>query len=299
MLHSPPFPSGTLWPAVLDRWNHAVATHALRPIETEQQTFEDGGINFQVRQVSSLGQKAAARTSAARVTADPFAPYDPDLFVADANDSHVVLLNKYPVIAYHLLIVTRRFEDQQRLLTPSDFDALAVCMAELDGLAFYNGGVEAGASQAHKHLQIVPPLGNGRNRAPIDPLLLAALSATATPERIPRLPFAHRFAPLDATRFGDPGRAAAMLEERYRSLCVSLAIASADWSTGGQGAPYNLLATRDWMLLVPRTRESAYDISINALGFAGSLFVRDEQQLRIVQRSGPLALLRAVTPTSD
>jgi sulfate adenylyltransferase (ADP) / ATP adenylyltransferase len=62
-----------------------------------------------------------------------------------------------------------------------------------------------------------------------------------------------------------------------------------------QSAPYNLLLTREWMLLVPRTRESVEGISMNALGFAGSLFVRDEAQMRVVLDRGPMALLRAVT----
>jgi ATP adenylyltransferase len=48
------------------------------------------------------------------------------------------------------------------------------------------------------------------------------------------------------------------------------------------------------MLLVPRSAEHAHRISLNALGFAGSLFVRDAAQLEIVRRIGPMALLRAV-----
>ena len=44
----------------------------------------------------------------------------------------------------------------------ADFDALARGLAAIDGLAFYNGGTVAGASQPHKHLQLVPvPLGVG------------------------------------------------------------------------------------------------------------------------------------------
>jgi ATP adenylyltransferase len=61
-----------------------------------------------------------------------------------------------------------------------------------------------------------------------------------------------------------------------------------------QSMPYNLLATRRWMLLVPRSAEHAHGISLNALGFAGSLFVRDAAQLETVRWIGPMALLRAV-----
>ena len=86
------------------------------------------------------------------------------MFVADISPTHVCLLNKFNVIDHHLLVVTRAFEEQDAAINAADFAALWVCMAEVDGLAFYNGGKLAGASQRHKHLQIAPlPWGPGRS----------------------------------------------------------------------------------------------------------------------------------------
>ena len=62
-----------------------------------------------------------------------------------------------------------------------------------------------------------------------------------------------------------------------------------------QSAPYNLLLTRRWLMLVPRTREHFERISINAMGFAGSLFVRDGEELGRVEAVGPLTILQAVS----
>jgi len=62
-------------------------------------------------------------------------------------------------------------------------------------------------------------------------------------------------------------------------------------------APYDLLVTRDWMLLVPRSRECFHAISINALGFAGSFFVRTESDLRLLRDEGPMAALASVACT--
>jgi len=61
-----------------------------------------------------------------------------------------------------------------------------------------------------------------------------------------------------------------------------------------RGAPYNLLVTRDFMLLVPRSREHARGISMNALAFAGSLFVKDPAALELVRAVGPVRLLNEV-----
>jgi len=62
-----------------------------------------------------------------------------------------------------------------------------------------------------------------------------------------------------------------------------------------QSMPYCFLTTREWMLLVPRTQESFADISLNALAFAGSLFVRNEEQLERLRATGPMNALRTVT----
>jgi ATP adenylyltransferase len=46
------------------------------------------------------------------------------------------------------------------------------------------------------------------------------------------------------------------------------------------------------MLLVPRSRELFDSVQVNSLGFAGSMFVRDEAQMQVLKRAGPMAVLR-------
>ena len=53
------------------------------------------------------------------------------------------------------------------------------------------------------------------------------------------------------------------------------------------GTPYNLLATRDWTMIVPRTQECFGPISLNSLAFAGSLLVKNREQLRARALRGP------------
>jgi ATP adenylyltransferase len=47
-------------------------------------------------------------------------------------------------------------------------------------------------------------------------------------------------------------------------------------------------------MLVPRSREACEGIEVNALGFAGSILVRDRRHLETVRLQGPIAILRAV-----
>lgn len=283
---------GTLWSAIVRQTAHALARGALRPIETVQVALADSGVRFVVRQVSSLVRKPSVPPSSPQPFADPFLPHDPDLFVADISATHFALLNKFNVIDHHLLIVTRAFEPQDALLDLDDFTAWFACLSEFDGLGFYNGGREAGASQPHKHLQIMPlPLGDAGEALPIGPLIEAA-TFDGWIGTLPGLPFRHAFARLAPASFA---QAAARALQRYRMLLDAVGLSAVD--VGGrahQCAPYNLLVTPEWMLLVPRSAEKADGIAVNALGFAGSLFVRDAQQLEAVRHIGPMALLRHV-----
>jgi ATP adenylyltransferase len=288
----PPLPAA---PALLARAlvaarRRALGQGALRPIETQEEVLEDRGVRFLVWRVSSLAAKDAVRATeggAARAAANPFLPFDPALFVADVSETHVALLNKFPVLDHHLLLVTRAFVPQEALLDAQDHAALALALAAIDGLAFYNGGRAAGASQDHKHLQLVPlPLASESPSPPI----AARLEGDA-----PALPFAHAFARLDPAVFARPPEAAEALRAAYGRLLAACGIGALAGRDGPrQSAPYNLLATRRWMLFVPRSAERFEGISINALGFAGSFFVRDRGELERLRRAGPMAALCAV-----
>lgn len=287
---------GTLAASLAGATCRAIAAGALRPIDTEAHLVEDSGVRFLVRVASSLARKdaeLAKRVGQERDDGrafDPFLPYEEAMFVADVSDTHVALLNKFNVIEHHLLIVTREFVHQEEWLDLADFRALDACLAELPSLGFYNGGVVAGASQPHKHLQLVPlPMAPDGPAVPIEPLL-GGRGAIGVLDQLDPLPFAHRFVRLDPDRdLRDPEVATRELT-LYRSGLEALGL-------GGPrpSGPYNLLVTREWMLLVRRGAEHFRDVSINALGFAGSLFVRDETRLRDVIETGPMNVLRAVS----
>lgn len=269
----------------------ALQSGALQPIRTEQSWLDDGPFRFSVRWVSSLALKDRARVDTV-IRRDPgfnpFLPPEPELTVAELGAAHLVVLNKFPVIDRHLLIVTRAFEDQRAPLTQADFDALAAIVATHGGLGFYNGGRVAGASQSHKHLQWVPDAA-----AALDAFLPPDLPAA--PCANPALPWAHAFVRL--ARDGHAARApgGASLAAAYGQACRMLGLPSA----ADPMPPYNLLVSREALLLVPRTREKWADVSVNSLAYAGSLFVRDREQIDRLRAHGPLAVLSSVSRQAD
>lgn len=268
------------------------ASGTLQPIRTQHVIVNDGGFDFTVRWVSSLAQKDTARVAAA-VRRDPdfnpFLPPEPELTVARLGSAHIALLNKFPVIDRHLLIVTRAFENQTTPLSIDDFTALAEVMVPLGGLGFYNGGMKAGASQRHKHLQWIPGTAGSARLSPF-----TALLPDDTPDghaiTNPQLFWKHAFVHLPAQGVQASTAFGMQLHAAFHCACAALGIDA----THDPMPPYNLLVDGRWMVVIPRKREDCDHISVNALGFGASLFVRHPEQIEIVKRIGPLNLLASV-----
>lgn len=278
---------GTLWQSVLDSTEHAIECGVLAKIPTRVEHIEERGIRFQVHIVQQLERKHVEGITQRQCGTNPFLPYDENMFVANVTDTHVCLLNKFNVMDHHLLMVTREFEHQETLLNARDFEAMWLCLREFEGLAFYNSGTISGASQPHKHLQQVPlPLGGCAECTPIDSLV-AGTPVDGFFGTLPSFDFSHiltRVSHIDASTVDEAARET---EQTYLEMLREM------YSAATPG-PYNLLATREWMLLVPRSVEHYESISVNALGFAGSLLARDERELELIRQRGPLGVLEDV-----
>jgi sulfate adenylyltransferase (ADP) / ATP adenylyltransferase len=284
-------PDGTLLSLAQAQSALARSLSALVPLSTGQCDLEADGLHYLVRILERLPPRNATppRTG---IGHNPFLPFDPDLYVADISETHLCLLNKFNVIDNHLLIVTREYVPQEAPLSLADFEALARALSEVEGLAFFNGGPAAGASQHHKHLQLVPfPLAPGFDQLPITPWLQAYQTGTSL-RQLPAWPFSHAVLSLQVPwSAGNWPAIGAVLQAHYQHLLDSLGLQR---SPHADPAPYNLLVTRQWMILVPRSQPDAYGISVNALGFAGALLVRSPAELNQLKRIGPIGLLQAV-----
>jgi ATP adenylyltransferase len=287
---------GALWPAVLNATERARAAGALHCFDSERRAIDDEGVRFVISQLTRAARaEFVSKRREAGAGGNPFLPYESNLYVADLPSGHVVLLNKFSLLPHHLVIPTREFRSQETLLDAHDLRALAACLAEIDGLAFYNGGDIAGASQRHKHLQMVPlPLDEGPFPTPIDAVLARAENRTGV-FSAPGLGFRHAFTWLPPASFGPDLDVAALLT-LYEGLLAHIGVHAIERDGERiQSAPWNLLATRRWMLAIPRTRPDVLGVQINAIGFAGSLYVRDDAQLHTVKRLRPMSILKEVS----
>ena len=252
---------GTLWSRTLKVSERALRCGALQSIPTDFRILEEGGIRFVVRILTHLTAKERVTKEQGKketldgVSFNPFLPYEEDLFVCGISDTHLCLLNKFNVVDHHLLMVTRVFEEQDAPLGVADFEAICLCLSEIDGLVFYNGGEIAGASQRHKHLQLVPlPLAPGIPGIPIEAVLKDGGPEDVV-ETVPALRFAHAYVRLAAKPAASPRERARILRAHYEAMRYAMG------RHANPPLPYNLLITRRWMLLVPRSREKFASIS--------------------------------------
>lgn len=200
---------------------------------------------------------------------NPFLPVDANLFLEDLGDEYSLIFNKFCVFPEHLLIVTKEFIPQTAPFTQNDFDAVQVvlnALRENRPFAFYNSSADAGASQPHRHFQVVGTEGNG-------PIIEEAIAKVENvilgkPFLIPEYQdFKHA-----CIKYNCDIRAI----DAFNSLASFLKLTSE--------TPFNLIWTLDWILLVPRRKEHTDDglVSLNALPFAGYVLVMDEGLLESI-----------------
>jgi ATP adenylyltransferase len=99
---------------------------------------------------------------------DPFANPPEPLFITSipsSNPTHILVLNKFPIIAGHFILATKSNKKQTHVLEQDDLEATYACLKAWQTeqgskqqrlFAFFNSGDHSGASQPHRHLQFLP-----------------------------------------------------------------------------------------------------------------------------------------------
>ena len=265
------------WQRGLECSLRAEASGALVPLATER-VEEPTLAPFLLRRLLSRTPKHL-RSCGPRP--NPFLPWEPELEVERLGADHVLILNKYPVQPGHLLLITQGWQPQAGWLQPGDWGAVATVAADTGGLWFFNSCTAAGASQPHRHLQLLPRLATEAS-CPLASALRAQLQQQDQP-----WPWSYRL-----SRRQDPA-GGSDLAPLYHQHALALGLGDPRHHPLPLH-PYNLLFDDHWFLTVRRRQEHSAGFSINALGFAGYLLQTEHSDLDWLRRHGPWALLRQV-----
>jgi ATP adenylyltransferase len=255
----------------------ALPQGALVPLQTRELQLP-GLPPFQLRQLVSAVPRHLRETGP---RPNPFLPWDLPLQIEHLASGHVLLLNKYPVQGEHMLLITDQWQPQDGWIRPVDWEAVMTVSADTGGLWFFNSHATAGASQPHRHLQLLPRQ-MGQSSCPLAPLLQAQLLDDG-----PRWSWSYRLCRRGREGYG------ADLGVLYHDLARSLGLGDPDHDCRPRH-PYNLLFDDDWFVIVRRRREHGAGFSVNGLGFAGYLLCTASSDLEWLRRHGPWTLLESV-----
>ncbi|KIM45312.1 hypothetical protein M413DRAFT_337714 [Hebeloma cylindrosporum] len=311
---------------VSERFNHALESGDLLFFPSTITKHVDSDVEYEIRLCTALQHKPALPTPNFDAAADsgvalggsggkvfdPFAPpYNPNLYIGELKDEEseeefVVVLNKYSVVPQHFLLVTKEFKSQATPLLPSELVQIYLFLSTARKLgkhifAFYNCGDNSGASQPHKHIQFIPL--EDKDGPPLEKLARKAqLQFPDRPFSLTQLSYAshsYRFPSNIATC--SPDELEGLMANAFLQL-LDLAISTIrhdpEYPIGKPS--YNVIITREHIHIIPRRRENyvlsenGEKLSVNALGFAGMLLVKSEQELEIVKRESIGKILRGV-----
>jgi ATP adenylyltransferase len=118
-------------------------------------------MQFQLRFSPALANKPKSNKPSNLKSINPFENPSKGLFITDLPPSHILVLNKFPVVPNHFILATKVFKQQTDWLEEDDLGAAYACLKayrdsgeELFG--FFNSGKASGASQPHRHIQFLP-----------------------------------------------------------------------------------------------------------------------------------------------
>lgn len=252
---------------------------------------------------------------------NPFENPDKGLLIAELAPDHNLVLNKFAVVQEHFILATKSFREQTHLLDANDLEATYACISayhdsvpeaemgsdagEGELYAFFNSGEFSGASQPHRHIQLLPV---ARMREGIEEGKWDVLAKRLVGE-IQDLPFTVFAADIE------PGMSGQALRDiyltLYRQACASVAalLSKGDIADGAEaqtGGParisYNMAMTRHALIVCPRLSEggAVWDqgeaigkVSFNGTVLAGTALVKTSAEWDAL-RSDPEALFNVL-----
>lgn len=262
-------------------------------VDKRQQIEDPKGIIFDVVLIENMQKKPALEDNIKK--ADPFLPpFEEGQFIAEISNTHNLLFNKFILTKYHLLITTKIFEAQTVPLNFHDFYAFIKAMKAIDGFGFFNFGEGSGFSVPHKHLQVLPWKNSTysifeliKQRVKEKTLIGGSNEGSFL---LKEFKFKHVIRLLDLHNEED-------LDKCAEHLLMTHKKSLNDLDNSAQKIPYNMIVTEEWMLIALRSKEKALDsISFNAMGYSGSILVKDEKDFQtMINFKDPMKLLEEIS----
>ena len=266
------------WEKALHKTKISINSKSLFPLKTTDITKNlYTGNDFVIRELDITKFK---KTTLIGPKINPFKPWDNILEIDSIGKDHQLILNKYPVQLGHILLITNEWKEQNGWIDIKDWEAIKEVNKDTTGLWFFNSGPLAGASQPHRHFQLLRR-DPSELSCPREKWILDFNDANYKDKRFCRNMILKKF----STTLNEEN-----IHSIYKELLYKLGLGEPSKDTKPK-YPYNLIFTNDWILLIRRKTDNLYGISINALGFAGYILVTEKSDIEYLKKFGPEKLL--------
>ena len=280
--------SELIWSKALEISRKAVDCGALIPLETLKYKSNKYYCDYELRFLKSAFPRYLIEYGPKR---NPFIPWDSRLEIQPINDNHTIILNKYPVQLGHMLLITNKWDAQNGWLTIHDFEAIVNVDNDTSGLWFFNSSKEAGASQPHRHFQLLPRHHNEKI-CPRYEWFCSLLNKKN--DHSSHISHCISIKPRGINKESEAND----LFNSYKSMVLEMKLGEINTNDRPLKA-YNLLITSDWIALITRKTEISNGFSINALGFAGYFLGTKNSNIDILIKFGPEEILKDVIEKVD
>ena len=275
--------SESIWSKALEVSRKAVNCGAVIPLNTIKYKSSEDSCDFELRFLKSPIPKYLTEYGPKR---NPFIPWDTRLQIQPINDKHTLILNKYPVQIGHMLLITNTWKPQNGWLNKDDFEAIQNVDNDTTGLWFFNSSKEAGASQPHRHFQLLPRRYN-ESICPRFDWFCSLLNNT----NVINSEISHCISIRQRSKYKNSSEYD--LFSSYKSMIDEMNLGDID-IINKPLKPYNLLITSEWIALITRKTDRSNGFSINALGFAGYFLGTKRSDVDTLIKFGPEKILKDV-----
>ena len=266
------------WEKALHKTKISINSKSLFPLETIDITkYLYKGNDFLIRELDITKLKKNALIGP---KINPFKPWENILEIASIGNHHQLILNKYPVQLGHILLITNEWKEQNGWIDIKDWEAIKEVNKDTTGLWFFNSGPLAGASQPHRHIQLLRR-DPSELSCPREKWILDFNNVNYKNKRFSKNIRLKKF--QNSLNEED-------IHRIYKDLSYELGLGEPKKDKKPK-YPYNLIFTNNWMLLIKRKTDNLYGISVNALGFAGYILVTEKSDIKYLKKFGPEKLL--------
>lgn len=266
---------------------------------------------MQIKLLKNLNKKINSKPK----NNNPFLPpFENGIYITDLKKTHRLIFNKYMITKEHILIVSRIYEPQFFEITKEDLEKGYLLLKTLNGFCFFNSDKRAGASQRHKHLQVVPSknfetfylqeikeivlksykYNKKKNKTENDTekIIIDGLEDLEFP-----IFEGFRYSFVKFKAF-NPYKES--IEDYSIYLKIIFDFCMKSLGNESNEFSFNLIFGDNWMLVVLRKRERIFGkISMNALGVLGNILVKNNELFDLVSVKNPSVIIEEILVKND